>query len=150
MRSALRSRILHPSPPSRLIPYPLSRVPLPHPVSGGVPHPAFVLAALVLFTAVASAQPAARRAIRVCAGGDVSLGTNLDTSWTIGRFDGDARVRALPDPRELLAPISPLVADATVLLLNVEGAIGDGPAPRKCARGSTLCYALRQPPSAAA
>jgi hypothetical protein len=74
----------------------------------------------------------------------------LDTSWAINRFDGNTRVRALPDPRELLAPLSPLVSDAGLLLLNVEGAIGDGPAPRKCARGSTLCYALRQQPAVAA
>ena len=74
----------------------------------------------------------------------------MDTTWSVNRFDGNTRVRALPDPRELLAPLSPLVADAGLLLLNVEGAIGDGPAPRKCARGSTLCYALRQQPAAAA
>jgi len=130
--------------------YPVIRSPLPHPASGRNPHHASVLAALVLISGVASAQPSTRKDVRFCAGGDVSLGTNLDTSWAVNRFDGNTRVRALPDPRELLAPLSPLVSDAGLLLLNVEGAIGDGPAPRKCARGSTLCYALRQQPAVAA
>ena len=130
--------------------YPVIRSPLPHPASGRNPHHASVLAALILISGVASAQPSTRKDVRFCAGGDVSLGTNLDTSWAINRFDGNTRVRALPDPRELLAPLSPLVSDAGLLLLNVEGAIGDGPAPRKCARGSTLCYALRQQPAVAA
>jgi hypothetical protein len=130
--------------------YPVTRIPLPHPASGRNPHPASVLAALILLSGVASAQPSARKDVRFCAGGDVSLGTNLDTTWSVNRFDGNTRVRALPDPRELLAPLSPLVSDAGLLLLNVEGAIGDGPAPRKCARGSTLCYALRQQPAVAA
>jgi poly-gamma-glutamate capsule biosynthesis protein CapA/YwtB (metallophosphatase superfamily) len=95
--------------------------------------------------------PAPVRAdVRVCAGGDVSLGTNLDTSWAIGRTVDGAPVRALPDPGVLLAPVAPLVADARIVLLNVEGAIGDGPAPRKCARRSVLCYALRQLPAVAA
>ena len=130
--------------------YPVTRSPPPHPASGRNPHHASVLAALILISGVASAQPSTRKDVRFCAGGDVSLGTNLDTSWAVNRFDGNTRVRALPDPRELLAPLSPLVSDAGLLLLNVEGAIGDGPAPRKCARGSTLCYALRQQPAAAA
>ena len=130
--------------------YPVTRSPLPHPASGRNPHHASVLAALILISGVASAQPSTRKDVRFCAGGDVSLGTNLDTSWAVNRFDGNTRVRALPDPRELLAPLSPLVSDAGLLLLNVEGAIGDGPAPRKCARGSTLCYALRQQPAVAA
>lgn len=130
--------------------YPVTRSPPPHPASGRNPHHASVLAALILISGVASAQPSTRKDVRFCAGGDVSLGTNLDTSWAVNRFDGNTRVRALPDPRELLAPLSPLVSDAGLLLLNVEGAIGDGPAPRKCARGSTLCYALRQQPAVAA
>src|ERR1035437_3606376 len=130
--------------------YPVTRIPLPHPASGRNPHHASVLAALILISGVASAQPSARKDVRFCAGGDVSLGTNLDTSWAINKFDGGMRVRALPDPRELLAPLSPLVSDAGILLLNVEGAIGVGHAPRKCNRRSRLCFALRQPPSVAA
>jgi poly-gamma-glutamate capsule biosynthesis protein CapA/YwtB (metallophosphatase superfamily) len=109
-------------------------------------HSAFpFLTAFVLASGVAVAQSPAKRDVRFCAGGDVSLGTNLDTTWALGRG-----VRALPDPRELLAPLSPLFSDASVVLLNVEGAIGDGPAPQKCAKRSTLCYALRQQPSVAA
>ncbi len=125
----------------------MSRIPLPHSASGR--NPAFILAALFLASAAASGQMPAKKDVRFCAGGDVSLGTNLDTTWSLNRFDGDARVRALPDPRELLAPLIPLLSDANVILLNVEGAIGDGRVPRKCARRSTLCYALRQPPATA-
>jgi hypothetical protein len=108
------------------------------------------LAGMCLASAVASAQTQPRKEIRFCAGGDVTLGTNLDTTWARNRFDGDQRVRALPDPRELLAPLAPLFSDANLILLNVEGAIGAGPAPRKCDRRSSLCFALRQPPAAAA
>ncbi|HEX5830444.1 MAG TPA: CapA family protein [Gemmatimonadaceae bacterium] len=90
----------------------------------------------------------ARRAgvVRVCAGGDVTLGTNLDTSWvrTASRREG-RRVSAFPDPNGLLAPLRPLLGDADVVLLNVEGAIGEGPATRKCRPGSTACFAFRQP-----
>ncbi|MEX1050281.1 MAG: CapA family protein [Gemmatimonadales bacterium] len=84
------------------------------------------------------------RPIRICAGGDVMLGSDLDTSWAIRRG-----VRALPDPFALMAPLRPLVADADIVLLNVEGAIGSGVAPPKCRPGSTSCYAFRQPPVAA-
>ncbi len=101
---------------------------------------------LALAAGVVGAQPAPRRDLRVCAGGDVTLGTNLDTNWAVGRRAGTERVAALPDPVALLRPLRPLVADADVIVLNIEGAIGDGPAPRKCRPGSTLCYAMRQPP----
>lgn len=77
---------------------------------------------------------------RVCAGGDVTIGTNLDTSWAARRG-----VDPFPDPDRLVSPLAPLVADAQIVLLNVEGAIGEGPAPRKCREGSTNCYAFRQP-----
>ena len=78
------------------------------------------------------------------------LGTNLDTAWaaTVG-----ARLRrpvpALPDPDTILAPLRALVRDADIVLLNVEGAIGEGEAPPKCGPNSTACFALRQPPSVA-
>jgi hypothetical protein len=87
-----------------------------------------------------------KREIRLCAGGDVTLGTNLDTSWA-GRASARLgyRVEAFPDPDRLLAPLKPLVADADVVLLNIEGAIGEGAAPPKCRPGSTRCYAFRQP-----
>ena len=88
---------------------------------------------------------------RVCAGGDVLLGSNLDTTWApraaarLGRS-----VEATPDPEWLIEPLMPLVGDADIALLNVEGAIGIGASPRKCRPGSTSCYAFRQPPEAAA
>lgn len=85
--------------------------------------------------------------VRVCAGGDVTLGTNLDTAWV--RVARSAR-GGMPAPASLLAPLRPLLDDADVVLLNVEGAIGDGPVSRsKCRPGSTQCYAFRQPPATA-
>lgn len=87
-----------------------------------------------------------RRPVRVCAGGDMLLGNNLDTLWAAR---ASARlgqpVAAFPNPDSLLAPLQPLVSDANVVLLNIEGAIGEGPAPSKCRPGSTTCYAFRQP-----
>jgi poly-gamma-glutamate capsule biosynthesis protein CapA/YwtB (metallophosphatase superfamily) len=41
------------------------------------------------------------------------------------------------------------VADADVVLLNIEGAIGEGPASSKCRRFARNCYAFRQPTAAA-
>lgn len=91
------------------------------------------------------------RGVRVCAGGDVTLGTNLDTAWTaVAAHRLGRRVPALPDPDSLLAPLRPLFRGADVVLLNVEGAIGEGEAPAKCPPGATACYALRQPAAAAA
>ncbi|HEV2146992.1 MAG TPA: CapA family protein [Longimicrobiaceae bacterium] len=89
--------------------------------------------------------------VRVCAGGDVTLGTNLNAGWvhTASRKYG-IPVEPFPDPDSLVAPLRPLVADADVVLLNVEGAIGDGPpSRRKCAPGSTACFAFRMQPEAA-
>ncbi|HWJ24621.1 MAG TPA: CapA family protein [Gemmatimonadaceae bacterium] len=97
--------------------------------------------------------PRARKheGVRVCAGGDVTLGTNLDTTWTATAAARlRRRVPALPSPESLVAPLRPLFAGADVVLLNVEGAIGDGDAPDKCGPTSTACFALRQPPAAAA
>ena len=89
--------------------------------------------------------------IRVCAGGDVTLGTNLDTTWTAyAARKLKHPVPALPAPTKLLAPLHPLFDGADVLLLNVEGAIGDGaPSIDKCANRTSGCYALRMPPAAA-
>lgn len=115
---------------------------------GRIPIPPLGIIALV-------AEPLpveAKREVRLCAGGDVTLGTNLDTLWA-GRASARLgyRVEAFPDPDRLLAPLKPLVADADVVLLNIEGAIGEGAAPPKCRPGSTRCYAFRQPtPTAAA
>ena len=88
---------------------------------------------------------------RVCAGGDVTLGTNLDTTWAVrNSARGGPRIQPLPDPAVLLRPLRPLVQDADILLLNVEGAIGEGPFEPKCGPNSRNCYAFRQPISAAA
>jgi len=95
--------------------------------------------------------------VRVCMGGDVSLGTNLDTTWV----DRTAawmrrRPRALPEPRRLLAPLVPMLDGADLVMVNLEGAIGDddpadstvAPAA-KCSSPTKGCYALRMPASAA-
>lgn len=89
--------------------------------------------------------------VRVCAGGDVTLGTNLDTAWVhTARARLGRRVAALPDPDTLLEPLRPLLQDADVVLWNVEGAVGDGRINRrKCAPGSTACYAFRMPAATA-
>jgi len=102
-------------------------------------------------SAVADAPGAVRRRdVRVCAGGDVTLGTNIDTSWA-RHFARKYKVfaPALPAPASLLAPIKPMLGGADIVLLNVEGAIGRGRAPSKCGPRSTACFALRQPVSAA-
>ena len=56
----------------------------------------------------------------------MTLGTNLDTGWagSASRKYG-MRVDPFPAPDSLLAPLRPLLADADVVLLNVEGAIGE-------------------------
>jgi len=89
--------------------------------------------------------------VRVCAGGDVTLGTNLDTSWTKTVSHRLHRpVAALPAPDSLIAPLRPLFSGADFTLLNVEGAIGDGAPPfDKCANTTSGCFALRMPPAAA-
>jgi hypothetical protein len=89
--------------------------------------------------------------VRLCAGGDVTLGSNLDPEWA---RTAAQKLRAeyglSADPNALLAPLRPLVADADVVLLNVEGAIGEGYLEeRKCTSRSTNCYAFRQPVAAA-
>lgn len=88
--------------------------------------------------------------VRVCAGGDVTLGTNLDPFWAKYAADTLNRLYGLsPDPDSLAPALRPFFAGADVVLLNIEGAIGDGPAPRKCGPQSTSCFAFRQPPNAA-
>jgi hypothetical protein len=90
--------------------------------------------------------------VRICAGGDVTLGTNLDTTWTKQMSEWLKRpVPALPNADAALRPLRPLVSDADVVLLNVEGAIGSGPVEKpKCDPESRGCFALRQPPATAA
>src|SRR6185436_13266940 len=102
-------------------------------------------------TVVARVAPdSARRVTRICAAGDVTLGTNLDSVWArsapanlwdrYGRHD---------HPDSLLSPLRGLFADADVVMINVEGAIGEGPAEKKCGPRSTSCFAFRSPLSAA-
>lgn len=88
---------------------------------------------------------------RVCAGGDVTLGSNLDTTWVhrASRW-AHRRIVPVPDPYRLLAPLAPLVSGADVVLVNLEGAIGRGPAWTKCRAGGADCFALRMPVATAA
>lgn len=88
-----------------------------------------------------------KRPTRVCAGGDITLGTNLDTAWSRAserRFRRQFGVT--PDPTTLVAPLRQLFGDADVVLLNVETAIGDGPVRSpKCGPKPKNCYAFRSP-----
>ena len=127
--------------------------------------PAISVFVLVVFASLGAAQTNAPRAdtttartphqlrapVRVCAGGDVTLGTNLDPKWA--RFAADTlwqRFGIRADPDSIAPLLKPFLAGADLVLLNVEGAIGEGPAPQKCGPRSTNCYAFRQPPNAAA
>jgi Bacterial capsule synthesis protein PGA_cap len=86
----------------------------------------------------------------LCAGGDVTLGTNLDPKWA--RFAADTLWKVYkrrPHPDSLATSLRPLFAGAQVVLVNVEGAIGTGPAPPKCRPRSKNCFAFRQPTAAA-
>jgi hypothetical protein len=88
--------------------------------------------------------------VRVCAGGDVTLGTNLDPYWA--RYAADTLWRQFglrPDPDSLAPRLAPFLTGADLVLLNVEGAIGSGKVPPKCGPKSTSCFAFRQPPNAA-
>jgi hypothetical protein len=88
---------------------------------------------------------------RVCAGGDVTLGTNLDLSWARHAADTLWQQFGLrADPDSIAPLLKPFLSGADLVLLNVEGAIGAGPAPQKCGPRSTNCFAFRQPPTAAA
>ncbi|MEO7082864.1 MAG: CapA family protein [Gemmatimonadaceae bacterium] len=90
------------------------------------------------------------RPVRVCAGGDVTLGTNLDPDWAKSAADTLRRGFGIaPDPDSIAPALKPFLGGADLILLNVEGAIGSGPATKKCGPRSTNCFAFRQPPSAA-
>ncbi|HET9424105.1 MAG TPA: CapA family protein [Gemmatimonadaceae bacterium] len=95
-------------------------------------------------------QDTTRRPLRLCAAGDVTLGNNLDSAWArraaANLWDRYARSA---EPDSMLAPLRELFADADVVLINVEGAIGEGPATKKCSPRSTSCYAFRSPRAAA-
>jgi hypothetical protein len=90
---------------------------------------------------------------RICAGGDVTLGTDLDTAWARTAAERLRQYGRRPDPDSLTAPLRPFLTGADVVLLNVEGAIGSGPTTKtKCSSKSSksgTCYAFRSPPSAA-
>ena len=110
----------------------------------------FISLLAVLLSPLGTAGAQEKVPVRVCAGGDMTFGTNLDTAWS---KLGERRLRAQfglsAHPDSLLAPLRPLFADADVLLLNVETAIGTGPAERKCRKGSTNCWEFRAQPEAA-
>jgi poly-gamma-glutamate capsule biosynthesis protein CapA/YwtB (metallophosphatase superfamily) len=87
--------------------------------------------------------------VRLCAGGDVTLGSNLDPKWSRSAADTLRRRFAMsPLPESLARQLTALVGGADVVLLNIEGAIGSGPAPPKCTKRSKNCFAFRMPPSA--
>ena len=65
--------------------------------------------------------------VRVCAGGDVTLGTNLDSTWgriATGVAKGNWRAALIP-PDSLVSPLVPLFSGADIVLFNAEGAFGD-------------------------
>jgi hypothetical protein len=116
------------------------------------PAPAALAICLILLIATSGLSgQTPSRPLRLCAGGDVTLGSNLDPKWA--RAAGDTLRRAFgmsPLPDSLALQLAPLVAGADVVLLNIEGAIGSGPVPPKCSARSKNCFAFRMPPSAAA
>jgi len=96
-------------------------------------------------------QRALRAPVKVCAAGDVTLGTNLDTAWLrVASARLRTRFHQSDEPATLLRPLRPLVADANVVLVNVESAIGEGATPSKCGPRSKNCFAFRAPVSSAA
>jgi hypothetical protein len=105
---------------------------------------------LVATTLAAVSAAAAQSPIRVCAGGDVTLGTNLDPAWArsaAARLHAEWGMSA--DPDSLAPQLRPFLNDADLVLLNIEGAIGAGRVPPKCSPRATSCFAFRQPPNAA-
>jgi hypothetical protein len=116
-----------------------------------------VIAAALLFALACDS-------VRVCAGGDVTLGTNLDSTWgriATGVAKGNWRAALIP-PDSLVSPLAPLFSGADIVLFNAEGAFGDDSvsddkctvrARRRRRRPPTAsghCFVLRQPVSAAA
>ena len=90
------------------------------------------------------------RGFRLCAVGDVTLGSNLDSLWAKSAAANLwTRYSRFDHPDSLLSPLRGLFANADVVLINVEGAIGEGPYVKKCSPRSTSCYAFRSPVSAA-
>jgi hypothetical protein len=127
-----------------------------------VVRPALLAPTFLFFTSLALAQSTPASAdsaakpkslsapLHVCAGGDVTLGTNLDPLWSKPAADTLWQQFGIrPDPDSIAPALKPFLAGADLILLNIEGAIGSGPAPRKCGPKSTNCFAFRQPPNAA-
>jgi Bacterial capsule synthesis protein PGA_cap len=96
------------------------------------------------------AADSTKRPLRLCAGGDITLGSNLDSAWAINAQEMLwSRFARRADPDSMLAPVRPMFEHADIVLVNIEGAIGDGPAFKKCGPKSKSCFAFRQPPAAA-
>jgi hypothetical protein len=79
-----------------------------------------VIAAALLFALACDS-------VRVCAGGDVTLGTNLDSTWgriATGVAKGNWRAALIP-PDSLVSPLVPFFSGADIVLFNAEGAFGD-------------------------
>jgi hypothetical protein len=90
------------------------------------------------------------RGVRLCSVGDVTLGSNLDSLWAKSAAANLwTRYARFDHPDSLLSPLRGLFTEADVVLINVEGAIGEGPYLKKCSPRSTSCYAFRSPVSAA-
>ena len=100
--------------------------------------------------ATRASRDSTKRVTRLCAAGDITLGSNLDSLWARNAAANMlARYGRHDHPDSLLSPLRGLFADADVVLINVEGAIGEGPYEKKCRPKSTSCYAFRSPASAA-
>src|SRR5205823_4995037 len=54
------------------------------------------------------------------------------------------------EPDSMLTQVRPFFQDADVVLVNIEGAIGEGVTTKKCGPKSKSCFAFRQPVVAAA
>src|SRR4029077_12212074 len=125
-----------------------ARAQTPRPEGGGASPGATV------FGAGPAAQTAAspgRHEVRICAGGDVTLGTNLDSAWSRRNAAATRDINGqLHQPDALVAPLRPLLRGADIVVINAEGAIGDGPIDvPKCELDRETCYLLRSPPAAA-
>jgi poly-gamma-glutamate capsule biosynthesis protein CapA/YwtB (metallophosphatase superfamily) len=119
---------------------------MPFRTSSGRPF-LVALSAVVVAATLGAQQPAP---IRVCAGGDVILGNNFDPDWMRKESSLlEANYGMSTSPSALVDSLRPFFAGANIALVNVEGAIGDGAASRKCSTKSTNCFAFRQPPEAA-
>ncbi len=124
-----------------------------------VPIPALCIVSFLLSVGLLSTWRVAPVGVRICAGGDVTLGSNLDSAW-IHRMTGlvpdslpvpeSLLAARLTPPESLVARLRSLVAGSDIVLINAEGAIGTGASTgQKCLPGHKLCYLLRSSPSAA-